>query len=154
MKVYLAGYIQGAKIEECIAWRKQIRDYYKVRDWPITFLDPLNGKEINTISKDGLTSHVAPNAILHRDFKSVMDCDIVVVNMDTFGEDRPLTGTICELAWAWEHHKPILMITGEPKYLRHPFLLNFSSMIFPTVEKLLEDKGINYFFKGTVNAVY
>ena len=154
MKIYLAGFIQGSKIQECIGWRKQIRDYYKIHDWPIIFLDPLNGKEVNTISSDGLKSSIPPNAILHRDFKCVMDCDIVIVNMDTFGETRPLTGTICELAWAWEHHKPIIMITDDSKYCNHPFLKNFASMIFPTVEKMIEEKAVNYMFKGTVSADY
>jgi len=154
MRCYLAGFIQGSKITECVAWRKQVRDYYKVRDWPIIFLDPLNGKEVNTISADGLTSHISPHAIIHRDFKCVIDCDLVVVNMNTFGEERPLTGTICELAWAWEHHKPIIMITDDPKYLRHPFLSYFASMNFKSVEEMLEAKAIPYFFKGTVNADY
>jgi hypothetical protein len=154
MKVYLAGFIQGSRMEECISWRKKIREYYVMRSWDIEWLDPLNGKEINTISSDGLTSHIPPNAILHRDYKGVVSSDLIVVNMDTFGEERPLTGTMFELAWAWEHHIPIIMITTEQKFINHPFVKNFASMIFSSVDEMLEKKAINYMYKGMVNAEY
>ena len=108
MKVYLAGFIQGSKLNECIAWRKKIRDHYEHwkdgEKYPIIWLDPLNGKHLDTITPDGLKSDTPRNAIVHRDYRCICDCDLVVVNMDTFGESRPLTGTICELAWAWDKH--------------------------------------------------
>ena len=157
MKCYLAGYIQGSKLDECLEWRKRIRDHYesyKGKRYPIDWLDPLNGQEMATISQDGLRSSVPANSIIHRDYTSVMKSDIIVVNMDTFGESRPLIGTICELAWAWEHHKPIVMITDEDKYKYHPFISYFASWIVKDVDELLEKKVINYFYKGWNNAIY
>jgi len=175
MKVYLAGFIQGTKLEECVAWRKRIREHYDnwkttldnddkklfpkgipaVVKYPITWLDPLNGKELATISQDGLKSSCPPHAIVHRDFNCVMDADLIIANMNTFGEkDRGLCGTICELAWAWEHRKPIIMITNEVKYSEHPFTALFASWIVKDVDELLEKKCINYFFKGKNSAIY
>lgn len=153
-KVYLAGYITGSVIEQCIEWRKKIREHYAMQDWDIIFLDPLNGKYINTISEDGLKSNVPAHAIIHRDFQSVTKSDLIVVNTDTFGGERPLTGTICELAWAWEHHIPIVMISNEEKYSEHPFLDYFASWKCKTVDELLEKKIINYFYKGQHSAIY
>lgn len=153
--VYLAGFIHGSVIEQCRGWRKKIRDHYsnyKGKEYPIIWLDPMNGEE--TVSMDGLSSSSPPNAIIHRDYQCVMKSDIVVVNMDTFGADRPLTGTMFELALAWEHHKAIIMITNEKKYSDHPFLKNMVSNFTVSVEELLEKKIINFYFKGWNTAIY
>ena len=61
MKCYLAGYIAGNKIEECTAWRKKVRTHYaeyKGHRYPIDWLDPLNGKELDTI-QGGKKRHMA-----------------------------------------------------------------------------------------------
>ena len=157
-KCYLAGYIQGNKIKECIAWRKRIRDHYEnwkgKERYPIAWLDPLNSDELTTITLDGLSSSVPPHALVHRDYQSVVSSDLIIANMDTFGEDRPITGTLCELAWAWEHHIPIIMITDERYYKNHPFLSYFASDIVKDVDELMDRKLINYFYKGLHSAVY
>jgi len=157
-KVYLAGYIQGDMIDKCSAWRKDIRKHYENwkddKPYPIKWLDPLNGKNLDHITGDGLKSDTPPNAIVHRDYVSVTRSNLIVVNMDTFGTERGLCGTICELAWAWEHHIPIIMITDEKRYTEHPFLSYFASVVVSSVDELLEKKYINYFFKGVVNAEY
>jgi hypothetical protein len=152
--VYLAGYIQGSVLDKCIEWRRRVREYYTMKGWDICFLDPLNGKHLASITPDGLKSDIPSHAIIHRDFTSVMSSDIVVCNMDTFGEDRPLTGTIAELAWAWEHHKPIVMITDDKKFKEHPFIAYFASWVVKDVDELLEKKCVDYFFKGKNSAVY
>jgi hypothetical protein len=157
MKIYLAGYINGKVIDKCVGWRKQVREYYEnwkgKERYPIIWMDPLNGKEYEKISGDGLTAEVPPNSIIHRDYKCVVKADLIIANMDTFGEDRPLTGTICELAWAWEHHIPIIMISKEDRYIKHPFTAHFSSWTVGSVEEMLERRVVNYFFKGWHNAI-
>ena len=155
LKVYLAGFMSGDKLQETTEWRQKIRVHYHTIGWDqIIWLDPYNGKDIGTITGDGLKSSVPSQAIIHRDYMSVMNADILVVNMSTFGSERPLTGTICEMAWAWEHHKPIIMITDEPKYSEHPFTSYFASYIYKTVDEMLEDGAINYFYKGVHSAKY
>ena len=157
-KVYLAGYISGKKIKECIEWRKKVRQYYDhwkgKESYPITWLDPLNGKHFGTITEDGLKSDIPNSALVHRDYKSVKIADLIVANLNTFGDTRPLTGTIYELAWAWIEHKSVIIITDELIYKEHPFIKATASIIVPTVEEMLEKKYINYFFKGTVSAEY
>lgn len=152
MKVYLAGFIQGAKIKECMEWRVKVRKYYE--DNGIIFIDPLNGKEVATITPDGLKSSTPRNSIVHRDYRCVIDADLIVVNMNTFGETRPLTGTICELAWAWEHHIPIIMITNEAIYKDHPFLSYFASWVVPDINSLFDSDAIGFYLKGKKNATY
>jgi hypothetical protein len=157
MKIYLAGYIQGSVIDQCVAWRKKLREVYdnwNGKQYPLTFLDPLNGEDFAEISPDGLKGVMPPHFIVHKDYKCVQDCDIVVVNMDRFGQERPLTGTICELAWAWQQHKPIIMITDEDQYKFHPFLEYFTSWIVPSVDELIKQKIINQCYKSWNSAQY
>jgi len=157
LSIYLAGFIQGDVIDECTSWRKQIREHYnnwKGGRYPITWLDPLNGEKFAEISPDGLKGSMPPNAIVHKDYTCVKKCDLIVVNMDTFGQDRGLCGTICELAWGWQMHKAIIMITKEDRYIQHPFLSYFSSWIVPSVDELIDKKIINEFYKSWHSAQY
>ena len=156
MKIYLAGYISGKVIKECVDWRKKIANHYSNAKWhgKITFLDPLNGKDLTSITEDGLHSSCPSHAIVHRDYSSVVGADLIIANMSTFGEKRPPIGTICELAWAWDHHKPIILISQEKQFIEHPFLKYFASWIVKDVNDLLSKKVVNYIYKGFANAVY
>jgi nucleoside 2-deoxyribosyltransferase len=159
MSIYLVGYIHGKVIDKCMAWRKKIRDHYDNwkgtgQKYPLVWIDPCNGSEVFNLSLDGLKSAMPANAIVHKDYNSVVNADIIIANMDTFGEERPLTGSICELAWAWDKHKPIIMITDEDKYRLHPFMSYFASWIVSSVDELLEKKIINELYKSIHSAQY
>ena len=131
MYVYLAGYMSGEKLKQCLAWRREIRKHYG--NWkgagvpyPIAFLDPFNGAELETIDKKGLKSSVPYRAIVHGDLKSVEKAEILVVNLDTFGADRPSIGTFCEMAWAYYLKKPMIVIVDDKSILKqHPFIKEF-----------------------------
>lgn len=152
--IYLAGFINGNRIEECKKWRKYLRMYYQSKDWPIAWLDPLNGEEFGEIDAEGLKCAIPGKCLVDRDYRSVRQADLLVVNLDTFGEQRPLTGTIYELAWAWQQHKPVIIITTDKNYKEHPFIKDTASVICESLDELLEKKYINYFFRGTVTAKY
>jgi len=158
VKIYLAGIIDGEKIKNCKAWRKKITLHYtnwkdsKSNYGNICFLDPVNGEE--NISKDGLTSHVPSKAILIKDYNAIKNCDLVVVNMNTFGVKRPPIGTIMEIAFAFEFKKPIFMITKEKIYKKHSFVSNMVDWYFDSVDDLLEQKAINTFYKAFNSAQY
>jgi len=171
MYVYLAGYMSGEKLEECTSWRKKIREYYRnwekversetvqreeISAFPIAFLDPFNGKEINTIDKKGLTSSFPPNSIVHSDYMSVNKADMVVANLDTFGSERPSIGTHWELAWCWMMKKPFVLIVPEGQkeiYIKHPFTAQ-SSWILESVDELLEKGVLESFYKRIAGAIY
>ncbi len=159
MKVYLAGFIQGACIDKCTAWRKQIREFYSNwkdtgKPYPICFLDPLNGEKFNEISSDGLKGCFPPKAIVHKDYTCVDKADLIVCNTDTFGENRPLLGTIYELAWAWMLRKPVIMITDNVVFENHPFVIDTVSWYVKSVEELLQKKILNEFYKAWHSAQY
>jgi hypothetical protein len=157
MKVYLAGYIQGSVIEQCAAWRKKLRDTYdhwKGKKYPVAWIDPMNGEDFAEISPDGLKGTMPPHFIVQKDLKCVMDCDMIVANMNSFGQDRPLIGTTFELAWAGFLRKPIVMITTDRVWIEHPFPAYFTSWVVPDVETLIEKKIINQCYKSWNSAEY
>jgi nucleoside 2-deoxyribosyltransferase len=158
MKIYLAGFIQGSCIEKCIAWRKRLREYYDNwkdgQRYPLSWLDPINGEHFDEITPDGLKGFLPPNAIVHKDYYCVKNSDLIICNMDTFGENRPLVGTIYELAWAYEFRKIVIMITDNQVYEQHPFLTNTVSWYVKSVDELIEKKIINTFYKAFHTAQY
>lgn len=154
MYCYLAGYISGKHIRKCADWRIKIRSHYNRKCWDIVWLDPLNGKEFAEITEDGLKSNVTAESIFDRDLMSVKKSELVIVNMDTFGEKRAPFGTHCELAWAGYERKPIIMITQDKDYIEHPFVKRMVSWVVPDVDFLIKNKIINYFYKGINSADY
>jgi hypothetical protein len=153
-KVYLAGFINGTKIVECTEWRKRIAQYYLLKGWEIIWLDPMNGKAVSTLTPDGLKTDIPGSALLDRDIKCVEEADLIIVNLNTFGETRAPTGTICELAIAGYLRKPVIVITDDFTFKEHPFVQEFASVIVKSVDELLERKLVDYFYRGTVSARY
>lgn len=130
--------------------------YEEILVFPIAFLDPFNGKEINTIDKKGLTSSFPPNSIVHSDYMSVNKADMVIANLDTFGSERPSIGTHWELAWCWMMKKPFVLIVPEGQkeiYTKHPFTAQ-SSWILESVDELLEKGVLESFYKRIAGAIY
>lgn len=91
MVCYLAGRICGEHIKKCLKWRQDIINHYKNYKnrgvYPISFLDPLNSKEGESIDRKGLTSNIPPNFIYDKDLLSVEKADILVANMEDFFEE-------------------------------------------------------------------
>lgn len=164
MKIYLAGYINDQVIDQCLAWRKKIRNHYhnyKGQVYPITWLDPCNGEADSDVNlkNEGLESSIPHKAVMLRDYKSVVKyADLVVANMSTFGRLRYPIGTIMECAWAWEHHIPVLIIDDlsdeESPWLQHPMYSEATTIRTKSLEELLEKKWINFFYKGWNTAIY
>ena len=65
-----------------------------------------------------------------------------------------MTGTIYELAWAWFHKIPVIVITTDPNYIEHPFIKDTACIIVPNVEEIFTKEYIEYYFKGLVSAEY
>ena len=152
MVVYLAGYISGDVIKECIEWRKRIVEHYEKwkgkERYPIVFLSPLNGENPDKISSNGIKGCFPSQAIFHKDLSAIDKSDVIVANMDTFGMARPPVGTICELTLAWSKQKPIILISNDVVYKEHPFIKYFTSWQVDSVDELLEQKILNQFYKA------
>lgn len=170
--VYLAGFMSGEKLKECTEWRLKIRNHFrnyeldesapaiyqgnKYLAYPIAFLDPFNGKEIDTIDKKGITSSIPPHAIRRGDKMSVKKADIVIANMNTFGSDRPMIGTHHELRWAGDFETPRILIVPQKDlelYKNHPFTADCDYFL-TDVQQLFDDKILESFYRRIASAIY
>lgn len=163
--VYLAGYMNGNKLKETTIWRKEIRNHYKnyeknekkeIVSYPIIFLDPYNGKEFESISKDGVTSHIPPTAIRKADKMSVNKANIIVANMNTFGESRPMMGTHHEICWALDDDKPVILICSKKDlelYKNHPFTCDCDYYL-TDYKELLDNKILETYYRRIAGAIY
>jgi len=158
--IYLAGYMSGSKLNECLEWRITLRKYYE--NWKgqlryeIEWLDPFNDLELHTIDKKGLTSSIPSNAIFEGDLLSIRKTDLIIANINTFGETREMVGTFYELGYAKAKEKPYVIIADESKWElanKHPFL-NKACGIYKSVDELIESKLLNFFFKRINPANY
>ena len=152
MKIYLAGIIEGSKIDLCRTWRQELIACYS--NWKgsgknygtICFLNPLNGED--NFSNDGLSSDFPPAAIFIKDYNAIKKSDLFIVNMDTFGSSRTNIGTLLEIAFAYEARIPVVMITNNEMHKKHPFLSSIVSYYCESVEELINKKVINTFYKA------
>jgi hypothetical protein len=155
--VYLAGIIDGNHIDNCNEWRNKIIAKYS--NWKnagnygdISFLNPLNGE--TEIAKDGLSSNVPSKVILIKDYNAIKSSKLFIVNMETFGVQRPPIGTLMEIAFAYEFRIPIIMIAQEEVYKKHPFVSNMVHWYFDSVDEMLEAKAINQLYKAFHSSQY
>lgn len=158
--VYLGGFMAGSKLKECVGWRYKLRKYYEnykgTLRYELEWLDPFNDYEINSIDSQGLKSAIPSNAIFEGDLLSIRKADILIVNINTFGENRPMVGSFYELGYAKAKEKPYIIIAGKDKIElanKHPFL-NKAMAIYDNVDELIDSKILNFLFKRINSANY
>jgi nucleoside 2-deoxyribosyltransferase len=144
--VYLAGLI-STDFPESLKWRTWVTPLLEAAEFCV--LSPLRGKEsLSEISRDGGLTHpdLTQKDIVIRDYQDILSADLILVNLYNFGSPRPLLGTIAELAWAWEHHIPVIAVCYEDDYVmrKHPFLSEFVSHYFSDLAYAAEFITIHY----------
>jgi len=113
--IYLAGPITGLTFDDADEWRIQART--ELAKHGIDGLSPLRGKSylrmLGELSpecvKEGSAGILStPRAIMTRDFYDATTCDVLLVNL--LGATHISTGTVMELAWAYQKRTPTVVI--------------------------------------------
>jgi hypothetical protein len=76
-----------------------------------------------------------------KDYQLVKICSVIVVNLELFGVERPMIGTVQELTWASDiFYVPVIAITGgvDNVYTLHPWIDECCSAKVDTVEESAE----------------
>lgn len=133
ISVYLAGAINSDTMEQCIQWRVKLRADLGDK---IAFFDPTFGENMKKVDSIGCSSELSPKEIVTKDYEQVKRCDILAVNLNSFGAHRPITGTLFEMAWAYEFRKPIITLANEDHYRFHPFIVESSTKLVGSVEEM------------------
>lgn len=131
-QIYLAGGMQDLSFEEQNDWRERVCQSIITRH---RMLNP-RIKEVNVINpvdyynfQDAL--YDTEKEVMRFDTNFVRNSDLVVVNAN----DPKSIGTSMEIAIAYEHHIPVLILNTENKSL-HSWWVEMSDKIFDDEEKL------------------
>jgi hypothetical protein len=126
MKVYLIGVI--SEDPKCHEWRKEakrlLKDKFDVND-PTRFKfdkEVMREAEGDAEKMHKIVSEHQAEILLPKSFQCVQTADIILVNLALEASDRPMIGSIMEIAWAYQMHKTIIAIKGESYYSRHPII--------------------------------
>lgn len=143
--VYLAGLI-STEAQESIEWRKRVAGVLAAT---FSIRTPMAGKpHLDAESDDGGLNdkRCTGKDIVHRDYRDVVESDVIFVYLEQFGSDRPLIGTLCELAWAWMHRKPVVAIAHKDNYVmrNHPFISEFVCHYVETEEEAIDLLNLYY----------
>lgn len=124
LRGYMAGLI-NPNYPESYEWRVEARNLwgseFELID-PVSTLPviPKQAYETKGMYAEGINGPT----IMMKDWFQVERADFLLVNFDEYGSDRPLTGTIFELAWAWTLKMPVIGFGRniKPHYRNHPFI--------------------------------
>jgi len=141
--VYLAGGIANLTGAEVINWRIEAAAALHTRG--IEALDPMRAKRHRWTQEGRVSSNFHDYAdagvfftsrgIMTRDHNDVKRCDALLVNL--VGLQKPSLGTIMELAWAYDHQKPAVVVieaSGNP-HDNHPMIHEAMSFRVTTLEE-------------------
>jgi nucleoside 2-deoxyribosyltransferase len=149
-RIYLAGNI--TKDVRTYSWREDFTElmYDFFDEDRIRIINPANtefDKKLATgyykTTKQSLKQKniKTQNIFRAKDYQLIKKSDIVVVNLDIVDLERPLVGTIMELAWCRDiFYMPVIGIIGDGKniYCNHPWITECLSARVETIESAVE----------------
>jgi nucleoside 2-deoxyribosyltransferase len=136
--VYLAGLI-STTVPDSLRWREDAIPI--LTDAGFEVLSPMRGKDPKRLQAGGLTDPcLTAKDIIARDYQDVSRSNVVLAHLELFGGQRPLLGTIAELAWCWQLKIPVVgMVSRENDYiLNHPFTKEFVAHFFHDEDEAVE----------------
>jgi len=147
-KIYLAGNISANL--DTYKWRDLATELLKDRYIIINpAANPFNKDLLKKYDDDPekfkkMAVKKSQGILISKDYQLVMESDIILVNMAIITPEKPLIGTLFELAWSWEHNKPVIAVVGDNWWCKHPFPVDSFSAVADSVEEACD--LIKYFF--------
>jgi nucleoside 2-deoxyribosyltransferase len=109
-------------------WRKEatklLKDKFEVDD-PTRFKfdrEVIKEADGNAEKMQKLVAEHQAEILLPKSFQSVQKADIILANLALDANDRPMVGSLMEIAWAYAMHKTIIAIKGTSYYSQHPMI--------------------------------
>jgi nucleoside 2-deoxyribosyltransferase len=131
--IYLIGQI-SSKSEETYLWREDFKnriDFYCLND-VVEIIDPCKNNFNNDIKNKNFSIHETYNiehtdVLVSKDRNFVKQSTIGIANLNTYDKDKPIIGTLFELAWYFDSpEKGVIGIFDgdytKDKICNHPFV--------------------------------
>lgn len=146
--VYLSGSISSNI--DTFNWRLEFEQEIEKRKLDIVVINPCRSKfdqimfsKLKTGKVDfNKESKKIPAGVLKRkDRQQVRISSLVVVNLAIHDPNRPIVGTIYELAWADELRLPVIAIIDEQNhnlYATHPFIVDSISQQAKSIQDAID----------------
>lgn len=126
--IYLAGPIAGCNKGEANDWREYVSE-------KLTEISP-NIKGVSPLRCEPIVGDVyalgydddkfgTPRAIASKNTFDTLMADVVLAYLptpDLSDGGRESCGTILEIGWAHREDKPVILVTDDPHYLKHPVM--------------------------------
>lgn len=145
--IYLAGPISGLTPEQAHESRETTEKLFQRLIgcyWAhntLEFRSPMRNKEYIVENKPINQLHVktnidtaksvmsTPHGIISRDYGDVSSSDLVFV--DLRNTTRVSIGTVCEIGWAWQLRKHIVVLMNSGNIHDHAFIRGMTPFVFP-----------------------
>ena len=134
--VYLCGPIRGLTVEECRTYFNHAASLFPFNVLP---LSPLRFREFGPFGSvicDCFEDEImgTQKGIMSRDFFDVQRADVVIANF--LGAKVPSIGSMFELAWCHQAHKPVVLVMEpEGNVHDHPFVREACDFRVTTIEE-------------------
>ena len=130
-RIYFASPMEGIESRIIKNRYDQIEQYLKKHGHDLINPFPFYAKEFNSPIKD------KPNAttIVNRDLDCLKSSEILL--LDFSDENHVYIGCIFEIAYAKVYNKRVIIITHNPKYYLHPWIIFHSDLICKTIEEAI-----------------
>ncbi len=132
-RIYLIGQISVDK-EITYSWRQDVRKYFKDKD-NFEMIDPcdneFNLNNTNFAGEDPQRLKIYKSKgiglIVPKDYSYVLRSTGCIANMNQYDKDKPMIGTLFELAWMYQNQEKCVIgvYNGNPDedlYCSHPFI--------------------------------
>lgn len=141
-RVYLAGPIGHLTYDKATEWRREAQRLLALHS--ISAYSPLRAKEfLDTAeaipSKANVSEHPlgTSKGIMTRDFNDCVSADALLVCF--LGVSKPSLGTAMELAWAYDRHIPVVVVTEKDNpNIDHPMMYEAAKFVVPTLAQGIE----------------
>jgi nucleoside 2-deoxyribosyltransferase len=135
--IYLIGHINPAH-PETYAWREEVEDYFTQmdKDGDISIINPCDSSFDARLMEQGkedperLAAYrkKGTRIFVPKSRQSVDESTIAIANLNTYGSEAPMIGTIMELAWYMDNPQKTVIglltegnVSTDP-YAAHPFV--------------------------------
>lgn len=103
-KIYLAGSCEAESLEGRSAWRNICEEWFEKYTDGFVVINPVAYFDYSR------NDHKSDAEVFRYFNRKVKESDLILVNLKNI---RKSVGTICELAWAYEHNIPIVGVYEE-----------------------------------------
>lgn len=136
LTVYIAGPISGLSYDDVVSRHKTQVTFFESMGFHVLY--PMLGKGYlrneETFKNRGYNTPISTNrAIVSRDNWMVHQSDIVFADLTP--ADHVSIGTVCEISWAFELHKHIVVVMSEDNIHQHAFVTNQANIVFNNLEQ-------------------